>query len=517
MTLNRNPSLGRKPMRSCKWLVTGLLGAALVSGPGALAQYPTPHLGAGTVIDGITSTGAPNTTCNSAGQNSTQSPATGTLCITVNAPVTASMLQSNYAPIVANIYSANNAAGIGAVVGVYAHAVSGPNSTQVWSFNPILDIFPGSSSGGIVDEMDLNNWRCDPGNIDAPIASCPISAIGTLYEGASPYASQSAIQISGVSQAAAQWHQGISAVGAHVIDYATFYQNDGALFGYVDKGAHVGNLIQLAGSSQNAALAITTTAPVGIQLNGYTGAAALSFAAGQAATWTGGALGNVNLTVSATTGDMIVNVPMQATTHVATGASSAAANTALLGQNCSAGQAEACIVNQGSTASNGTQGFSVYQEGVDNLLANAVKILGVDKAGNLTVPGMLTGSGVTFGATTGAKITLYPGQAYGFGINPAELTTYIASNAVSALRTGSVAGPVVQTTDASGNFTTSGAVKPGSYTVAALPAGCIAGQMAYASNGRNPSEAAGAGTGTTVFCNSASHWFATSSGAAVTN
>ena len=56
-----------------------------------------------------------------------------------------------------------------------------------------------------------------------------------------------------------------------------------------------------------------------------------------------------------------------------------------------------------------------------------------------------------------------------------------------------------------------------SYAVARLPAGCVAGQMAFASDGRNPGEAASAGTGTTVFCNKASRWFATSSGAAVTD
>ena len=55
-----------------------------------------------------------------------------------------------------------------------------------------------------------------------------------------------------------------------------------------------------------------------------------------------------------------------------------------------------------------------------------------------------------------------------------------------------------------------------SYPMAQLPAHCVAGQTAFVSDGRNPGEAAAAGTGTTAFCNTAAHWFATSSGRAVT-
>ncbi len=55
-----------------------------------------------------------------------------------------------------------------------------------------------------------------------------------------------------------------------------------------------------------------------------------------------------------------------------------------------------------------------------------------------------------------------------------------------------------------------------SYLMAQLPARCVAGQTAFVSDGRNPGEAAAAGTGTIAFCNTAAHWFATSSGRAVT-
>jgi hypothetical protein len=63
------------------------------------------------------------------------------------------------------------------------------------------------------------------------------------------------------------------------------------------------------------------------------------------------------------------------------------------------------------------------------------------------------------------------------------------------------------------------AVLPGPtvYTVASLPAHAGSGTPAFASNGRKPGEAAGAGTGVPVFFNAAtSQWFSVLSGAVVT-
>ena len=83
-----------------------------------------------------------------------------------------------------------------------------------------------------------------------------------------------------------------------------------------------------------------------------------------------------------------------------------------------------------------------------------------------------------------------------------------------SLDAGGVPGTLVVTHDA-----IAAAVPLGlkSYTVASLPGECIAGQTAFASDGRNPGEAASAGTGTAVFCNTSLHWLATSSGGIVTN
>jgi hypothetical protein len=52
------------------------------------------------------------------------------------------------------------------------------------------------------------------------------------------------------------------------------------------------------------------------------------------------------------------------------------------------------------------------------------------------------------------------------------------------------------------------------YTVAALPAATTAGSLAFVSNGRKPSEAAGAGSGVEVFCDG-THWISVCSGTQV--
>jgi hypothetical protein len=56
-----------------------------------------------------------------------------------------------------------------------------------------------------------------------------------------------------------------------------------------------------------------------------------------------------------------------------------------------------------------------------------------------------------------------------------------------------------------------------SYTVAGLPVGASAGRMAYASNGRNPGEGAGAGSGVLVIASSTGVWRSAWSGVLVTS
>jgi hypothetical protein len=55
------------------------------------------------------------------------------------------------------------------------------------------------------------------------------------------------------------------------------------------------------------------------------------------------------------------------------------------------------------------------------------------------------------------------------------------------------------------NLVTAGSLTPGTVSVSALPAGS-AGQVLYASNGRNPGEGGGAGTGTVVYYNGTFGW-----------
>lgn len=76
-----------------------------------------------------------------------------------------------------------------------------------------------------------------------------------------------------------------------------------------------------------------------------------------------------------------------------------------------------------------------------------------------------------------------------------------------------VNGPAAVT----GTMTLSGTLQLKNVAYASLPTGCAAGQELYVTNGRNPGEAAGAGTGTVAFCNKNAAWLATSTGSAVTN
>lgn len=55
-----------------------------------------------------------------------------------------------------------------------------------------------------------------------------------------------------------------------------------------------------------------------------------------------------------------------------------------------------------------------------------------------------------------------------------------------------------------------------SYTVAGLPGSAKPGTQAYATNGRKPGQAAGAGTGVLVYFDNNSAWISVHSGVAVT-
>ena len=68
-----------------------------------------------------------------------------------------------------------------------------------------------------------------------------------------------------------------------------------------------------------------------------------------------------------------------------------------------------------------------------------------------------------------------------------------------------------------GAETVGGALRLENVALASLPTGCFPGQEVYVTDGRNPSEASGAGTGTVAFCNKNAAWLATTTGVAVTH
>ena len=68
-----------------------------------------------------------------------------------------------------------------------------------------------------------------------------------------------------------------------------------------------------------------------------------------------------------------------------------------------------------------------------------------------------------------------------------------------------------------GAETVGGTLRLESVALASLPTGCSSGQEVYVTDGRNPGEASGAGTGTVAFCNKNAAWLATTTGAAVTH
>lgn len=125
--------------------------------------------------------------------------------------------------------------GVGEKVALYtgAHALSG--SSLMWARNALLRLEPGSR-GGQVDELDLNNSACDPGNAENPVATCQIAAIGTLITGlAYPYPGQSAIEItSGLGQL---WHQGVTFAGDSV-RFANIWENTSAPYVMRMRGTH---------------------------------------------------------------------------------------------------------------------------------------------------------------------------------------------------------------------------------------------------------------------------------------
>ena len=146
--------------------------------------------------------------------------------------------------------------------------------------------------------------------------------------------------------------------------------------------------------------------------------------------------------------------------------------------------------------------------------------LSIDNA--LAVKGNQTLAGSLY---AGANIVSGPGSSVILRTAAKATGGTIASDAAGdvVIGTGLAGGsaiskiPVVVQNSLTVNGTTTfeGLARLAAFAVSSLPM-CMAGQMVFASNGRNNGEAASAGTGLNVTCNSATHWIAPWSGVAVT-
>jgi hypothetical protein len=148
-----------------------------------------------------------------------------------------------------------------------------------------------------------------------------------------------------------------------------------------------------------------------------------------------------------------------------------------------------------------------------NYISGNIIFLTGGSAYTVTLPAAKTvaaGTGFTFSVIGSGPVSIAPSGTDTIDCGPVVLQLndryHIVSDGVSCWR------EVFRTNAVSPRFV--GAPVLPSYTVANLPTGAVAGAMAFASNGRKPSEAAGAGSGVTVFYDGLK-WASSCSGSAV--
>jgi hypothetical protein len=120
------------------------------------------------------------------------------------------------------------------------------------------------------------------------------------------------------------------------------------------------------------------------------------------------------------------------------------------------------------------------------------------------------GTGFTFTATGTGVVSILPNGTDSIDCGPVSLRQYdryhIVSDGSSSWR------EIFRTNAVSPRY--AAPIVLASYTVTTLPTGLTAGATAFATNGRKPNEAAGAGSGVTVFFDG-QHWISSCSGASV--
>ena len=170
------------------------------------------------------------------------------------------------------VYSINlglsSSDGVGDKVTLYTGAHAMPGSSTMWARNALLQLDPGST-GGHVDEIDLNMAACDQGNADGAGSACPPSrftpSIGLLVTGVPLAATaQSGIEVTaagaGGAVTRALWHQGLTLAG-NAVDYADIWENTAAEYVLKSAGPHGFGLDFTNATFRTAALNFNLRAP----------------------------------------------------------------------------------------------------------------------------------------------------------------------------------------------------------------------------------------------------------------
>jgi hypothetical protein len=158
-------------------------------------------------------------------------------------------------------------------------------------------------------------------------------------------------------------------------------------------------------------------------------------------------------------------------------------------------------------------GYSGSATLASNASGNMIFLMGTS-AYTITLPAASTvaaGTGYTFSVTGTPTVSIVTNGTDSIDCGPVTLRAYDRYHIVSD--GGSTWHEVFRANAVSPRFT--GTPVLPSYTVATLPTGAVAGTLAFASNGRKPSETVvGTGTGVTVFYDG-TKWFSQCSGTAV--
>jgi hypothetical protein len=369
-------------------------------------------------------------------------------------------------------------------VAFYPEARGGAWSPSFWAENPLIALNK-DSGGGIISEMDLNNFEgCDTPGIDVDASStggsnpfvslrsdgskCP-GAIGLLVTGVGNRISGSAIAISGVSNSAGDmWQDGLTMIGGYLINEADISENTGAHSVLKAEGVHTRGIDLASGHFGFAAIGLADSVDGSIVWECPTGAPANS------------------LVKHCVTGyppsGMFIYPYSDGSMHFSSGAP---------------------WQYDGAT-------IFIGPETNKSLITAQAGITASIPTGPAVVATSIGGPAIT--ATTGSGYAI-TADTHGIqSAGPVQVGSIVPYATGAPLQVGTLSGAIFP-----------GAVQLLSLTYSQLVVGCTTGQMVFVSDGRKPSEAAGAGTGSPVVCTpttkggSTMAWYSVFSGTPVGN